>query len=218
MVGVIYQNMYLAFFERGNEQASLIFLRGDVPPLINAEMPAKALFVENATASVYLVNPTDNKIYKLDADPVNNLFYEWKSKKFVLPQPTNFAALKAQADWAFLADADAYNALIAEIEARNQAIWDSGVDLGATVNDYVINSEAINGSILESLPTQAEGRNVQVLVEADGEQIAVAAITDQEPIRMPARTKAYVYEMTITGNAPLRQIDMATSIGELQSI
>jgi hypothetical protein len=108
--------------------------------------------------------------------------------------------------------------LVAEIDAKNQAVWDSGVDLRATINDYVVNSQTINGSILMAIPTQAEGRNVQVLIEADGEQIAAAAITNQEPIRMPARTKAYVYEMTVTGNAPLRQIDMATSIGELQSI
>jgi len=216
MIGTIYQNMYLVFYEAGITRSALVITRGDVPPLITLEVPGYAVFLERTTANVYAVDSADNKIYQLDADPVNNLFFEWKSKKFVMPSPTNFGALKLQADWIYINDTSAYNAYVAAIVAANKVIWTSGVPLQGTINSATINTFAVNGSILSDIPFAAEVRNVQVVVNADNAQLFSAGVTDQEPIRMPAANKNYVYEIKLTGNAPIRQFRMATSIGELK--
>jgi hypothetical protein len=216
MVGAIYQNMYIVFYESGNTKAALVITRGDTPPLITLAVEASAIFIERTTANVYAVNSTDNKIYQLDADSVNNLFFEWKSKKFVMTEPTNFGALKLQADWTYIDSIAAYNAFVAEVVAANQAIWAAGTPLQSQVASQVVNTIAVNGSILTDIPFAAEVRNVQVIVNADDAQLFAAGITNQEPVRMPAANKNYVYEIKLTGNAPIRQFRMATSIGELK--
>jgi hypothetical protein len=126
--------------------------------------------------------------------------------------------LKLQADWTYIDDVAAYNAYVAAIVAANQAIWAAGTPLGGRVGGAAINIFAINGSILVDIPFAAEVRNVQVIVNADNAQLFAAGITSQEPVRMPAANKNYVYEVKLTGNAPIRQFRMASTVGELKQI
>jgi hypothetical protein len=218
MVGVIYQNMYLGFYQTGTTKAALVIMRGDSPPLINLSVAAQAVFVERSTASVYYVDPNDGLLYQLDGDTVNNLFYEWKSKKFVLPEPTNYAVLKAQADWDATSGVAAYNAVIAQIIAANQAYWATGTTRFSTLNRTPLNTYTINGSILQQIPTQKDVKNVQVILFANGVQVYATGVTNQEPIRLPSGTKDYLWEVKITGNVSLRELSMATSTTELRQI
>lgn len=218
IVGVIYQNMYLAFYQVGSTKAALIIMRGDTPPLVNLAIAAQAVYVERSTANVYVVNPSDNDIYQLDADTVNNMFYEWKSKKFILPEPLNFAVLKAQADWDAIASVAAYNAIVAEIVAANQAYWATGATRFSTINRTPLNTYALNGSILQRIPTVQDARNVQIILYANGVQVYATGVTSQEPQRLPASDKEYLWEVEITGNVGLREFCMATSIAELRQI
>lgn len=218
MVGTIYQNMYLAFYQVGSTKAALIIMRGDTPPLVNLSIAAQAVYVERSTANVYVVNPSDNLIYQLDADTVNNMFYEWKSKKFILPEPLNFAVLKAQADWDAIASVAAYNAIVAEIVAANQAYWATGATRFSTINRTPINTYTLNGSILQRIPTLQDARNVQVILYANGVQVYATGVTNQEPQRLPPTGKEYLWEVKITGNVGLREFCMATSITELRQI
>jgi len=167
LVGAIYQNMYLAFYQAGAVKAALIIMRGDTPPLVTFDTAAQAVFIEKATSNVFFVNPYDGKIYQLDADPVNNLFYEWKSKKFVLPEPTNFAIAKAQAAWDALDDADVFNALVAELIAENQAIWATGQPLQSVPARQLLNGIQLNGSTLANIPTLASAISIQFQLYAD---------------------------------------------------
>lgn len=218
MVGVIYQNMYMLFYRVGETRAALVITRGDNPPLITLDADAQAVFVQRSTANIFMVSSMDNKIYQLDSDPVNNLFYEWKSKKFVLPEPTSFGAMKLQADWTYISDAAAYAAAYAEVVAANQAFWASGNSLQSTLGSVVLGGVALGDSDLDPLPSQPDVRNVQVIVNADNAQLFAQGMTSQEPVRLPAANKNYVYEVKITGNAPVRQFRMATSIGELRQV
>jgi hypothetical protein len=218
MVGTIYQNMYLAFYQVGSTKAALIIMRGDTPPLVNLSIAAQAVYVERSTANVYVVNPSDNLIYQLDADTVNNMFYEWKSKKFILPEPLNFAVMKAQVDWDAIASVAAYNAIVAEIVAANQAYWATGTTRFSTLNRTPINTYTLNGSILQRIPTVQDARNVQIILYANGVQVYATGVTSQEPQRLPPTGKEYLWEVKITGNVGLRELCMATSITELRQI
>lgn len=218
MVGVIYQNMYIAFYQVGAEKSALILMRGDTPPLVTLDASAQAVFVARSTAEVFYVSPVDNAIYQLDADPVNNSTYEWMSKTFILPEPTNFAAIKIQADWPYIQDVNAYNALVAAITAANQALWASGAPLKSTLNSVVLGGMQLNGSILTNIPTRAETRTVQAFVYANDVLVSTHGFTNQEPQRMAATGKEYIYEVRLTGNAPIRKFAMATSIGELRQL
>jgi hypothetical protein len=218
MVGVIYQNMYIAFYQVGQTKSALILMRGDTPPLVTLDVASQAIFVAPTTAEVYYVSPVDNAIYKLDADPVNNTYYEWLSKTFILSEPTNYAAAKVQADWVYIGDITAYNALVASINAANQALWAAGTPLQSTINSVVLNGMQINGSILTNVPVAGETRTVQAFVYANDVLIASTGFTGQEPVRLPSAQKDYIYEVRLTGNAPLRSFTMATSIAELRAV
>lgn len=216
MVGVIYQNMYIGFYQVGSTKSALIIMRGDTPPLVTLDIAAQAIFVAKSTANVYYVSPIDNTIYQLDADPINNTYYEWMSKTFILPEPTNYAIAKVQADWTYIGDTTAYNALVASIVAANQALWTAGTPLKSTVNSVAVNGMTVNGSILATIPPAAETRTVQALVYANHVLVAQAGFTGQEPVRLPAAQKDYIYEIRLTGNAPLRSFTMASSTTELR--
>lgn len=218
MVGAIYQNMYIAFYQRGQEKSALILMRGDTPPLITLDVASQAVFVARSTAEVFYVSPVDNAIYQLDSDPVNNTYYEWLSKTFILPEPANFAIAKVQANWDYMDDVGAYNELVAEITASNQALWAAGTPLQSTLNSVVLNSMQVNGSILANIPPLADTRFVQAFVYANEQLVSTHGFTDQEPQRMAAAGKEYIYEVRLTGNAPLRKFAMATSIGELRQL
>jgi hypothetical protein len=218
LVGAIYQNMYLAFYQAGAVKAALIIMRGDTPPLVTFDTAAQAVFIEKATSNVFFVNPYDGKIYQLDADPVNNLFYEWKSKKFVLPEPTNFAIAKAQAAWDALDDADVFNALVAALIAENQAIWATGQPLQSVPARQLLNGIQLNGSTLANIPTLASAISIQFHLYADDVLVYSTSIVDPQPMRLPAGKKGYVWEVLLTGNAPLRAFTMASSIGELRQV
>lgn len=218
MVGVIYQNMYIGFYQAGSTKSAIILMRGDTPPLVTLDVAAQAIFVAKSTANVYYVSPTDNTIYQLDADPINNTYYEWLSKTFILPEPTNFAVAKVQADWAYIGDTTAYNALVASITAANQALWATGASLQSTVNSVTVNSMQLNGSILANIPPAAETRTVQAFLYANHNLIAQAGFTGQEPVRLPSAQKDYIYEVKLTGNAPLRSFTMASSTTELRQV
>jgi len=218
MIGAIYQNMYIAFYAVGATKAALVITRGDTPPLVTFDTNAQAVFVQRSTANVYVVPSGGTEIYQLDADTVNNLFYQWKSKKFILPAPTNFGAIKIQADWDYIDDTTAYNTYVAAIVAANQAIWASGAALNSTLNSIVVNGMLLGGSALTPIPNIAETRNVNFILFSDGVQVYSQGVTSQEPVRLPASSKGYIWEVQLTGNAPLRNFKMATSIGELKQI
>jgi hypothetical protein len=215
MVGVIYQNMYICFYQTGATKSALILMRGDSPPLVTLDVASQAVFVTKSTADVYYVSPVDNGVYQLDADPINNMYYDWLSKLFILPEPINFSVAKAQVDWSYISDSTAYNTLVAQITASNQAIWAAGTPLKSTVNSVTVNGMQVNGSILANIPARADARTVQAYIYANKGVVSTTGFTGQEPIRLPAGSKEYLYEVRLTGNAPLRSFTMATSVAEL---
>jgi len=146
------------------------------------------------------------------------MFYQWQSKKFILTEPTNFAVMKAQVDWDAINSVAAYNAVVAQIVAANQAYWATGATRFSTLNRVPLNGMRLNGSVLEPIPTLQDVKNVQILLFANGVQVYSTGVTSQEPIRLPAGAKDYLWEVKITGNVGLREFVMATSTTEMKQV
>ena len=219
MIGMIYNNLYMGFYTSGTIDKAIVIARGDIPPLISLDFAAQAVFVDRSTSDIFAVSRLDNKIYQLDTNPVNNTVYEWLSKKFVLPNPTNFAAVKVQADYGYMDDIDAYNELVDALIAYNEALYlATGGNVGGEMNGEELNFYTMNGSLLKDIPIIGTSRYINLIIYADGEQIFTADVLTQEPIRMPAYQKGYVYEIRISGNTPVRMVAMASSIGELRQV
>lgn len=219
MIGMIYNNMYMGFYTVGTVTKAIVISRGDIPPLIELDFPAKATFVDRSTSKIYAASSFDNKIYQLDASSINFTVFEWLSKQFVMPNPMNFGAIKVQADFVFMNDITQYNAYVAAIQAANQAIFSAGGgNVGGMINSNYINEYYLNQSMLQTIPPPGTTRYITVIIYADGQQIWQSDILSQEPLRLPALQKGYVYEIRISGNTPVRMVAMASSIGELRQI
>lgn len=219
MVGAIYNNMYMGFSRVNGVIQGIVISRGDIPPLVHFDFPTRSLFVDRSTSDIYAVNDLDNKVYHLDASLVNFTTYEWKSKKFALPNPTNFGAVKVGADYDFMNNIAAYIAYVDAIKAQNAILFAGYAgNVQGQLNTGVLNQFTLNGSLLLDIPEQGTNRFITLIVYADGVQIYQADVLNQEPLRMPAAQKGYVYEMTISGNTPVRFVAMASSIGELRMI
>jgi hypothetical protein len=131
----------------------------------------------------------------------------------------NFGAIKVQADYTFMGNIQAYIAYVNSIIAQNQAIFNANNGkVGGALNEAYFNQLSFNGSLLLDIPEQGTNRFITVIVYADGEQIWASDVTSQDPIRLPAAKKGYVYEIRISGNTPVRMVAMASSIGELRQI
>jgi hypothetical protein len=219
MVGAVYNNLYMGFTTIDGVIQGFVISRGDIPPLVHLDFPTRSLFVDRSTSDLYAVSDLDNKVYQLDSSTVNYTTYEWKSKKFVMPNPLNFGAVKVQADYDFMGDIAAYNAYVQAIKIANIAIYAAnGGKVKGELNASLINQLTINGSLLKDLPELGTNRYITLIVYADGVQIFAADVLNQEPLRMPAAKKGYVYELVISGNTPVRMICMASSISELRQL
>jgi len=218
-ISEVYNNMYIGFATLEGTTRGLVFSRADIPPLFVWDFQANALFIDPADGGIYAVSKIDNAIYKLDSDPNNFTFYEWKSKQFILPSPVNFGAMKVQADYGAVGATAAYNALVAEIAASNQLIFaTSSSNLQGALNANRVNQFVLNGSILQDIPPAQGARSINVFIYADGQLIYTTGMFSNEPVRLPVSTKAYEYEIEITGNVPVSGVTIASSIGELRQV
>lgn len=220
IVGTIYNNMYMGFYSPDFvSRTGFVLSRGDIPPLINLDFPARSLFVDRSTSDIYAINNVDNRVYQLDASTINFTTFEWLSKKFVMPNPINFGAMKVQADFGFMDDLAAYNAYVAYVGALNIALFTSNAgNVDGQFNTGYINQFTFNGSLLLDVPTLGTTRFINVILYADGVQIFQKDVLTQEPFRLPSLQKGYVYEIRISGNTPTRMVALASSIGELKQV
>jgi hypothetical protein len=221
--GALYNNMYLGFYTNGlGPISSFIFTRADTPPLSMFDFAAKCVFIERATGNFYACSNDDNIIYQLDADQDNNTIFQWRSRQFILPEPTSFAALKLQSDYSYIFDPVAYQKKLDALKAQNLALWTqyagAGLSLQGCLNDAMVDTYTDDGSVMLDVPRINDLRSVQVLVLCDGVQVFQSEVKNNEPIRMPGGFKGLVWEVMIVGNAPVRKFSMATSIGELRQI
>ena len=219
MLGTVYNNMYFGFSLKDGAIRGIVLSHGDIPPLVEFDFDATAVFIDRITGNLFGVSKLDNAIYQLDADSINNTFYEWLSKKFILPKPTNFAAFKVHADFDYITDGTAYAELVAELTALNQATYAAtgGVVKGA-FNEVTPNTFVLNGSLLQPIPPVATTRSINIFVYGDGQLLWSGGVFSPEPIRLPAEYKAYTWEFRLSGNTPMRTFTVSTSVSELKEV
>jgi hypothetical protein len=219
MLGAIWNNLYIGFSQIGGAIGAIVISRGDIPPLFTLDFPANAVFVDRSNSDFFAVSNVDNAIYELDSDIVNDTFYEWLSKRFILPNPMSFGALKIKADFSQIGNVAAYNALVAQITAQNQALFtSSGGNLQSTVNGNLVNQFVLNGSILQPIPPIANTKSINVFVYGDGELVWSGGVSNFDVVRLPGDKKYYEFEVRISGNIPVQLFAMSTNVGELRAV
>ena len=229
IAGVVTNNQYFAIYPQNvSGMKTMVINRADVPALSFVDMKATAVHIDSKTAQLHYIDSLDGRIKQWDADELNPLAYTWKSKRFVMPIGTTFSAMKLDGDFGQIGNATIYNQVVAEIQARNTAKFSGDLlgTLNSTTLNYSYKDTAIpngiqyhgiemNGSTLETVPTLASIRSVQVTFYGDGVKIDPAlTVTTFDPVRiMPFKSRTV--EVEITGTLNIRSIALGTTVAEL---
>jgi hypothetical protein len=211
-MAAVYADNYISLY--GSAGRAIVFARGDTPPLSELLLNFSNLYVDQMTAKLYGVSTLDGFLYQFDADPNNNLPYEWKSPRYVVNAPSAFTCFQMAADFSNIDDTNAIIANNAILAAANAALIVAG-NLGGVLNGSALNTYAVNGSILNTLTSAVASRAVTATFYADGNQVWSTPVSSLEPLRLPP-VRAYTWEVTISGTVAARSFFMATSVAELR--
>ena len=216
----VYAGKYFGFFTDGTEfiPNGCLILDRTLPatPLSLSSLTATACFIEPETADFYIAQ--DGQVQLWEGDTINNLPYEWLSKKFIFTQPTNLGAIEINADFDNIQQAEDLQKRIEEIIAANQAIFNTGVPLQGTFNDAVLNNFQFDGSILGSIPQVVDDRYLLVEILCDGKSVHLNSYNANGVYRLPATYRGLSFEVLLAGNIECRYVKMAETAKELRTL
>jgi hypothetical protein len=217
MQSIMYNNLYMCAYRYGAKASMLVFHRADEPALVEYEFKPEAMFVERGSGRLFCLTE-DKTIWQMDADPINMESYEWISKRFVTPYWTSFSAMKLDADYSANDVVIAWEIQREEISARNRERWEQyeGQSLQGDINGALIGAYEVNGGVLESLPSQAEYRSINVSIYADGKLIYSRGFDNIIAVRIPP-VRAHGWQIRLSGTVNVRSFSMSTTMRELAS-
>ncbi|MBB76640.1 MAG: hypothetical protein CMJ75_19205 [Planctomycetaceae bacterium] len=210
-----YDGRYLCAYQYSDEQGiefqgTLIMdMTGEQPFVIRSNRKPDAMYFELTTGRLFMLE--GDVVNEWDAVGEANEVQTWRSKRFVVPKPTNFGAILVEVDEALTAEQlEGLRAAAAAATARNAARM--ATDLGDTLNGDVINGLEFAGDQLEPVPVVTAMYAVNVY--ADGTLVAVVGDINRME-RLPGGFLATSWEIEAVSDAPITQITMATTGAEL---
>lgn len=244
LTGAVFEGHYFGFFRSPTKGSGCMVLsRDDVPALSFFDASALGTHVDSRNARLYYIGVDDGRVYEADADASIPLAFEWRSKRFVLPQAVSFSVIKVDADYSDPDGVASFNRQVAEALAANAVYfapannpsfdsfdftlddveidWSVGIgsmlDTLGSINSTPMNMFPVNGSLLRDVPSLASLRIVTIQIYGDGGQlVAQRRLGSFDPARL-APFKAREIEVKIEGTAPVRSVVMATTVGELRA-
>jgi hypothetical protein len=214
------QSRYFMFFESGTYD----FSKGCL--IFDRHLPATPLTTSTLIANAAWTDPQDSKMYVVDhgeileweGDQVNAIPFEWKSKEFITPDHINLGAVEILADFGNIGLAEDLQAEVAQISQNNQVIFNAGGDFLGEFNDTTLNTYELNGSVLSSIPQQAEDRFVVFILYVDGEEKYRTQVTRRGIYRLPAGYKSDRFQFGLSGNVELRHVKVAETVLGLKQL
>jgi hypothetical protein len=222
-----YNNKYFA----GHSAGVFIFEKDDKVGgfLTETSQSFSAVYYNTNKATLYFAFGTPSTLYLWDDPTQGYQNFEWKSKVIRTDNYMNLGAARVIANFDNGSGAQATNTLILQnnltlITAHNVggALAGNGNRFGpsptGTQNDVGASLAGVPlaGSRLKPLlPTTAA---LQFYLYVNGVQALVAPIVNDIPFRLPTGYRVDRFEVRITGNAPVRSIQLAETMQGLKEV
>lgn len=197
-------------YDTSSLMAGLVFDRTvQDAPLTQTRVSVACAHIRRDNSFLYLMDPGTGEILQWDADAINRLPFEWKSKTFVMAKPVNFGFAQVILD-------DISNTLAADILAvldDNAALWGLPCSTGA-FGDVGVDEYMVGGSCILPAPT-LDPEYTTLYVYADGILRAAINVLSERLYRLPAGFKASRWTVEVAGNKGVRRITLSTSAAEI---
>ena len=174
---------------------------------------ASAFYVDKRLDTLYFVSEDLGgwKLWEWEGLPSTRVM-TWRSKILVSSiGPTNMVGCRVRAD--FLSEADIAN--------LNQALEDIATqnpdDFDGAINEVTYNYFTFNGDVFDQVRNDYDivpTLNIRYFV--DGAEIHSQSVESNEPFKLPAGITGTEFEVEVTSNLTVHQVDIATSMTELR--
>ena len=226
-----FQGRYFAWFDDGTGATrGFIFDKGgNGPSLVTLSQPATASYTDPETGDLYIMD--DGQIKLWDADPLNNMPYDYLSKIYTNRKPINLGYAKIEADYNALDDADAANAQKAADTAANAVIlataetWPGESKTHGEMNGALWNDMMWNGSLLTGgdYPNYDARTLVFQLYALDTETNTMELKhteypTSNQPFSLPQGYEATDFAFRLAGNIDASPVEIAEVAEELGDV
>lgn len=220
IVAAQYGGRYVAFYDTvnadGDDVVGGMFIAvGENPFLGRTRVQAQAAFFDITESALYYVPTGGEAIYRYDAPgAVRDTIY-WKSKEFWSNTPTNYGALRVDADGT-LSPEEAANlaVLIAAITAANQLLLDND-EVISDINSMELNVTPLAGDNLTPIPSGLG--EVQVGIWANRVKVASISVSNRD-VRLPAGFTAELWEIDVSTDARVMNITMGETMDDLRQV
>ncbi len=220
-----HQGWCFAFYDNGNgDGGGFIFDRSGLgPSLVPTSYFVSAAYTDAETGDLYIVHSGDIK--KWDADPNNNMPFDWKSKVYVAPKPINPGASQVFADYAALTDLAAQSAQQTADTAANAAIlagsetWPGQSVTRGELGESMLGEVVFAGSLLKGgYAPNYDTRYLQFQLYADNALKFTKQLTNNDPFRLPSGYTATDFELRLSGNIDVHSVEVAETVSELGAV
>lgn len=193
-----YNGQYIAFHNNG---AFAINTRDQSMVRLSAPLDAAAPHISLSDSRLYFVYKDVegvNAIYEFaDDDAEDYMQYRYRSKEYILPGMSNFSAVRVIRD-------------VSEFQAINTEAFESGAD-------GVVNGEEVNAGVINGDGTTRTYLGVMFRLYGDGILLHEQEITDDQPFRLPADNLYRRCYYELSGDTPIDEVAIATSMEELDA-
>jgi hypothetical protein len=178
-------------------------------PLTLTRISTQAVHIRRDNGKMYFVDPGTGEILQWDADEVNRLPFEWRSKVFLAPKPVNFGFAQVVLDGL----SSKYHEQVLEVLNANKDNWSLPCASGA-FGDVGVDEYMVGGSCIEPTP-ELDVIYTTLYVYADGVLRATINVLSEKLYRLPSGFRATQWEVEVVGNKGVRRITLATSAAEI---
>ena len=186
--------------------------KGSAP--VSLSVPSTASFTDPETGALYLVS--DNVLVEWNADTINTITYDWKSKVFTMPRPVNLGCAQIDADYPYLDRIDTDGALRAADLAFNIAALVSGTR--GPLDAAMLDEFMLDGSLLRNPPPSYTTRFLNMSIYADGVLKHTKAVLNNKTFSLPSGYKSQQYEIRLNGNVPVHAVNVAETPQGLKAV
>lgn len=222
--GVVYSGKYFAFYQDADTVFHGLIIDYAAGGVVELSFEIYCGYVSESDGQLYIgVNdeydesdPPDAKplcIKEWEGDAYNYMYAKFKSKRFVLSAPVNFACARIIYDQEFYDDVVQAIADDDVLEDLNATIF-AGDIMGA-VNDDPVNELSVNGDLLYDLSGASINPSIVFRVYEGGNLKFTKTISDNKIFKLNSGYKSKKYKFEIEGNIPIQRLDVATSSEEI---